>query len=90
MKALNVNIQGGVQGVGFRYYAEREAKRHGLKGWVRNHPDGSVQALICGEEDQLQAMLSWFRHGPPAASVTSVDTEDTQLETEPLDFQITF
>lgn len=58
MKAFKVWIQGRVQGVGFRYYTQREAKRIGIVGWVRNCADGSFETLICGNENQTQAMLA--------------------------------
>ena len=65
-------IHGLVQGVGFRYSLQREALRLGLVGWVRNRRDGTVEAIACGSESAVQAMVSWAHRGPPAARVESV------------------
>ncbi len=65
-------ISGRVQGVGFRFYAERKARELGLSGWVRNRRDGTVEAVIQGEPGAIEAMTSWARRGPPSAQVTDV------------------
>ena len=78
-KTYKVMIQGRVQGVGFRYYTEQQAKRLGITGWVRNCADGSVEALICGNEVQTKAMLSWLKHGPPSASVHTIRVEESPI-----------
>jgi acylphosphatase len=88
-RAFKVRIEGMVQGVGFRYYTEKEANRLGISGWVRNCADGSVETVICGSEDQLNAMLAWLKHGPPSASVSQTDIEPVEIEATPADFQIT-
>lgn len=67
-----VIVTGTVQGVGFRYYAEAEAGRHGLAGFVRNRSDGAVEAEIEGDEAAVERMLTWLRTGPRSASVDSV------------------
>ncbi len=90
MKAFRVRVQGRVQGVCFRYYTELEANRLGISGWVRNCADGSVEALICGDEQQTQAMLVWLQQGPPSASVAAVDVESVTLENEPRAFKVSF
>jgi len=64
-----IRIRGDVQGVCFRYYTKREAERLGISGWVKNASDGSVEALICGSENQLAAMRKWLSRGPPSAEV---------------------
>jgi len=88
-KAYKVLIQGRVQGVGFRYYTEQQARRLGISGWVRNCADGSVETLICGDESQTETMLSWLKHGPISASVSTINIEKSQ--TMPAsDFRITF
>ena len=61
-----------MQGVSFRYYAQREAGRLGVRGWVRNEPDGSVAAHFEGEPDAVDAMVEWCRRGPIGARVTNV------------------
>lgn len=68
----HLRIHGRVQGVGFRYSLEIEAQRLGLAGWVRNRHDGSVEAVVHGSQEKVEAMIEWARRGPPAARVTDV------------------
>ena len=70
----HMQVSGRVQGVYFRAWAAREAVRRGLTGWVRNLPDGSVEAVAEGPRADLEAFASCFRSGPPGAAVLSVDT----------------
>ena len=67
MKRMRIRVGGVVQGVCFRYYAAREAARAGVSGWVRNTPDGRVEAVVEGEEPDVDSITGWFRHGPPDA-----------------------
>lgn len=69
---LHVLIEGDVQGVGFRFAAQREAAALGLTGWVRNLPDGRVEAEFEGPRDALEAIRSWCDYGPRAARVKRV------------------
>lgn len=65
MKEVYVKIKGRVQGIGFRWFAVREAKRiGGISGWVRNEADGSVEILMSGAEDKIDEMLLSCRKGP--------------------------
>lgn len=73
MRARLLRIAGRVQGVGYRDWLQREARRHGLSGWVRNRADGMVEALLAGEEDALSAVLSACRRGPPLARVERIE-----------------
>jgi acylphosphatase len=73
MRARLLRIEGRVQGVGYRDWLVREAARLGLQGWVRNRPDGSVQALIAGEEGAVQALLTACRRGPVLARVERIE-----------------
>lgn len=84
---LLVRIEGRVQGVCFRHYTREEARRLGIGGWVRNCPDGSVEALICG--DRVEAMLAWLQHGPAAADVTKIVTTPANPKSLPTDFRVT-
>ncbi|MDX8404160.1 MAG: acylphosphatase [Mariprofundaceae bacterium] len=88
MRAFNVRVEGRVQGVGFRYYTQQEANRLGIHGWVKNFPDGSVETLICGGEDELNAMLAWLKHGPSSAMVTQTHIEPTSLDPNLTGFNI--
>ena len=74
MPSVLLRITGTVQGVGYRYALQREAERLGLRGWVRNRRDGSVEALAQGSPAALDALTVWARRGPPAARVAGVDS----------------
>jgi len=80
LETLSVLVEGKVQGVGFRAATVRRA--HGLKlgGWVRNLPDGRVEALVQGPHAEVDQMLSWLLQGPPAARVTGVRHEEVRTE----------
>ena len=70
---LRVRIRGRVQGVWYRGWAVREAGALGLRGWVRNRADGSVEAALFGDADAVRAMVERCRAGPPAARVEAVE-----------------
>jgi acylphosphatase len=72
MISRRLRISGRVQGVGFRYAMQDEAARRGVNGWVRNRSDGSVEALLQGEDDAVEALTAWARHGPRGAYVDEV------------------
>lgn len=71
--ALLLKIRGSVQGVSFRASMARLASEAGVKGWVRNLPDGSVEAFLEGDESDVRKVLAWARVGPPRARVDRVD-----------------
>lgn len=73
--AIRLVITGRVQGVRFRQSLLEQAVRLGLAGWVRNRPDGSVEALAEGPQAALAQITTWARRGPPAARVNSVAEE---------------
>ena len=75
--AKHLTISGRVQGVGFRYSVSEEAERLGVTGWVRNRRDGTVEAVIEGAPDAVEAVLAWARRGPRGASVTEVQVTET-------------
>jgi acylphosphatase len=70
-----VLIAGQVQGVGFRITCWRVALKHGVRGWVRNVPDGRVEAIFEGPPDDVEHLLDWARHGPPLAVVAGVTVQ---------------
>ncbi|MEM9031503.1 MAG: acylphosphatase, partial [Pseudomonadota bacterium] len=71
---LLTRITGRVQGVWFRAWTQGQAESLGLRGWVRNEPDGSVAALLMGPKGKVRDLVRAFHHGPPAAKVERVDT----------------
>jgi acylphosphatase len=73
-EAMIVVVEGRVQGVSFRAWAQAEARDRGVRGWVRNRGDGSVEALLEGSTDALNALVEAMRCGPPAAKVTRLET----------------
>lgn len=86
-KRVRVLVSGDVQGVGFRWSARDEASARGVAGWVRNRPDGRVEAVFEGSPEAVDAMVAWCRSGPRWATVSEVDVveESPQGDT---DFQI--
>ena len=83
METVRLKITGIVQGVGYRLWASRTAATLGLRGWVRNRLDGSVEALVTGSSEDIAAMVEASRSGPPGAHVTKVtatpDTDDGSI-----------
>jgi len=69
----NLRIHGFVQGVGFRYAIHREAASLGVSGWVRNRRDGTVEAVVAGSSEAVEAIIAWAHRGPASAQVTRVD-----------------
>ena len=80
MKTLHLQIEGRVQGVWFRESMRREAERLGVTGWVRNAPDGSVEAVVQGGDEAVDALIEWARVGPPLAQVDRLTQKDAQGE----------
>jgi acylphosphatase len=71
-------VRGRVQGVGFRFFVEREAHMLGIAGWVRNNFDGTVEVLAMGTHEQLVGLRSRLREGPRAARVDAVDESEAK------------
>ena len=76
IQARRFLVRGRVQGVGFRWFVEREAHMLGIAGWVRNNHDGSVEVLAQGTRDQLAGLHSRLREGPRAARVDAVEVSE--------------
>jgi acylphosphatase len=73
--ARRLVVSGRVQGVGFRYFTQDAATREGVTGWVRNLPDGRVEAFVEGERDAVTCVERAIRRGPRGARVDSVDVD---------------
>jgi acylphosphatase len=80
MKARRCWVSGRVQGVHYRASARQQAIRLGVKGYVRNLPDGRVEVLAVGEPAAMQSLLDWLWQGPPTAAVTHIELQELQLE----------
>ena len=76
MKRVHVFVSGQVQGVFFRAHSAREARRRGVGGFVRNLPDGRVEAAFEGDDAEVDAMVAWCREGTRNAEVEAVEASD--------------
>jgi acylphosphatase len=79
--AVRVTIEGRVQGVWYRGWAADQATELGLRGWVRNRRDGTVEAVFAGPKEVVRLMIERCREGPPAASVKGIEERP---ETDPV------
>jgi acylphosphatase len=78
MEARRYIVRGRVQGVGFRWFVEREARMLGVNGWVRNNPDGTVEVLGMGSQEQLDTLRVRLKQGPRASRVDEVNVEPAE------------
>jgi acylphosphatase len=81
-------VSGRVQGVYYRASTQQQARRLAVAGWVRNRPDGSVEAWLEGAPDAVEALLAWMRRGPAGARVTDITVTET-LPRNDADFVVT-
>jgi acylphosphatase len=72
----HLTVRGRVQGVGYRAFVEREAVKRGVEGWARNRKDGSVEAVLSGAPDAVEAVIEACRRGPFNARVDAIDQRD--------------
>src|SRR5947207_15835423 len=78
-----ISVRGRVQGVGFRDALQREARRFGVTGWVRNRADGSVEAVLQGSPEAVEKVIDWARRGPTAPLVAAVRPAQPATEFDP-------
>lgn len=89
-KTTHVKVEGRVQGVFFRDYTQRKALEYNLTGWVRNCADGSVETLLCGSEQSIQAMIDWLHEGSPLSNVTKVTVSSIEAKEAFSTFEVRF
>lgn len=77
--ARHISVSGRVQGVFFRAWAKQEAEALAIRGWVRNRPDGHVEAHVEGEQEAVDRMIDMLRRGPPAAEVENLRSWDADV-----------
>jgi acylphosphatase len=85
---VSIVVHGRVQGVAFRHYTRLKASELGVNGWVRNLPDGSVEALLEGEEAAVDSLVVWCQAGPPSARVDRVEIRSGVHRGEFDDFRV--
>ncbi len=77
---FQVHVSGTVQGVFFRASTQQQAIELGISGYARNLADGDVELMICGEQGNVEMMLTWLKHGPENAEVQSLQQKQVQLQ----------
>ncbi len=88
MRCKKIKVTGVVQGVGYRAWAKRLAAELGVKGYVKNMDDGSVEMVVCAPDNIITVMINAAKKGPAASVVKSVETEDIDYKTEDEEFKI--
>jgi acylphosphatase len=87
---VSVRVTGLVQGVGYRYFAQDKAAQRGIKGTVRNAPDGSVECVAEGDKKEVRAFLEDLKHGPSSSEVDQVEAVEHPFKGEFKKFEIIF
>ncbi len=90
MKRIHARVTGLVQGVFFRASTRDTARALGLRGWVKNMPDGSVELEAEGPEDRINKLVAWLNQGPQYARVEKVEVREIPATGEETDFQVDF
>jgi acylphosphatase len=88
MRRVRVVVTGDVQKVGFRSWTKHKADHFGVKGWVKNNVDGSVEAVFEGMDSTIEEMLESCRRGPPGSYVREVDVKEETMKGKFPDFRI--
>lgn len=86
----HIFISGRVQGVGFRHFIRKNAEALGVTGWVKNLPDGRVEAIFQGNEEQVEELIQRCKKGPVASFVQDIEVRDTEDETVYKSFDVKF
>jgi acylphosphatase len=90
LKCLHVKVHGRVQGVFFRSRMKDECDGLGVKGWVKNLPDGTVEAMLQGKPGDLDSILEWCRKGPERADVSRVESHEVTFQNVRRNFEIVY
>lgn len=90
MQVAHVFIQGRVQGVGFRHFAQVNAEEIGIYGWVKNLPDGQVEAVFAGPIDHIREMVNRCEQGPGSSRVDDIDVELREAHEEFESFEVRY
>lgn len=90
MQIAHIFIQGRVQGVGFRHFAQVNAEEVGVYGWIKNLPDGRVEAVFAGPLDHIREMVNRCEQGPGASRVDDIDVEVKEADEEYETFEIRY
>jgi len=90
MLRLHILVSGRVQGVGYRYFTKEKASKAGICGWVKNLPDGRVEAEVQGEENLLLDFLAVLRKGPPLGIVKDIVRYEIPVDERDLSFVIRY
>lgn len=90
MVRVHIIISGEVQGVGFRYFVKQKADELGLTGWVRNTPEGNVEAVLEGDERKINEVVASCKEGPPPAQVKDITVKRAEATGEFENFEITY
>ncbi len=90
VKSVHVLVSGRVQGVFFRSSLKATCDRLGVKGWVKNKPDGNLEALLQGQEEELEEVIRWCKRGPERAEVSRVESHDLHSDVVRGNFEIVF
>ena len=86
----HIRIIGKVQGVGYRFFATRVARRLGLKGWIQNNRDSTVEAMVEGEKSAIDEWIEELKEGPRYAEVTKIEQESKEFSGKLPDFDVKF
>lgn len=90
MPLFEIKVTGRVQGVGFRYYAQKQAKLFGLTGWVKNLSDGSVQVMVQGEKPEINTFVDYLRIGPSMARVQNISISKIEKAEDFAEFNVRY
>lgn len=87
---VHIRVRGRVQGVGYRANLQEQARLRGVHGWVRNCPDGTVEAVLQGDQDAVESVVEWAWRGPRSASVHDVERHSELLAEPVAGFEIRY